>query len=666
MRRKELAAGMLAITIVTGSVAVPGITVYAAQESDDKKEEVVYIMTTADGDIDNVNVVNIFGKGNITDYGNYSSVKMLNTTDDINKSGDKITFNTDKDKVYYQGTLENAQIPWNILITYTLDGKRILPSELAGKSGALSINIKIEKNDKCTTDFYDSYTLQAAFTLDTDKCKNIKADGATLANVGADKQISYTILPGKGLDATVSADVTDFEMDAVTINGIKLNLNVDVDDAELMSKVTQIINASKEINDASAKLSDGTSQLADGGSSLSDGVKSMNSGVNSLNEGINSMSNGVTSMQNALNALNSQSETLTNGSEKMYESLKTIQTQLSKVSVSTEQLKQLTDNSAAIRQSISDIYDGAVNLQKSLSYDSYKAAMKKGGLDIDGLQTENTQAINSLTEQINKMTALAEQLKSIPGYENNETYKAQVAQLEEQINNLNNVIKLLNGNNAAINGTSQYFNSASEGAYNLITGIGKLKSSYETFDAAINNLSTTLSGMVLNMSALKSGIDQLVESYKSLDTGINDYTDGVASVVAAYSQLVTGTNTLTAGSSQLVKGADVLRQGTDNLYQGILSVNSGAEALNSGTNEFYQQTNGMDEKIENGIDDTLKTLSGGDSKTVSFVSDKNENVSSVQFVIKTSAIKKPEEVNTTQKQETKTNFWEKLLKLFGL
>lgn len=42
----------------------------------------------------------------------------------------------------------------------------------------------------------------------------IQADGATIANVGADKQISYTILPGKGLDAEITADVTDFEMEA--------------------------------------------------------------------------------------------------------------------------------------------------------------------------------------------------------------------------------------------------------------------------------------------------------------------------------------------------------------------------------------------------------------------------------------------------------------------
>lgn len=229
-KNKKLIAGMMALSMVTANV---GMTAAAATTSAGK-EEVVYVMTDAQGKVDSVNVVNIFGKGDVTDYGDYSAVKMLTSTDAISQEGDKITFTTEQDKVYYQGTLENAQIPWNIQITYFLDGKEISPEKLAGKSGALKIHTQITQNKKCTTDFYDNYALQASFTLSTKQCENITAEDATLANVGEDKQISYTVLPGKGLEADITADVTDFEMDAVSINGIKLNLNVEVDDAELM------------------------------------------------------------------------------------------------------------------------------------------------------------------------------------------------------------------------------------------------------------------------------------------------------------------------------------------------------------------------------------------------------------------------------------------------
>ena len=44
-----------------------------------EKVEVVYIISDGSGAVQNVNVVNIFGGGSVTDYGNYSAVKMHST-----------------------------------------------------------------------------------------------------------------------------------------------------------------------------------------------------------------------------------------------------------------------------------------------------------------------------------------------------------------------------------------------------------------------------------------------------------------------------------------------------------------------------------------------------------------------------------------------------------
>lgn len=89
------------------SIALP--TIAAAPST--KREEVVYIMTDAEGKVQNLNVVNIFGSGSVTDYGDYTGVKMLTTNDPITQNGDEITFTTDAERVYYQGTLENREIP---------------------------------------------------------------------------------------------------------------------------------------------------------------------------------------------------------------------------------------------------------------------------------------------------------------------------------------------------------------------------------------------------------------------------------------------------------------------------------------------------------------------------------------------------------------------------
>ena len=661
MNKNRLMAGMITITILTESIG--SVTVYAAEEGSGK-EEVVYVMTNADGSTKNVNVVNIFGKGSVTDYGNYGVIKMLNTLDAIKQDGDKVTFSSDVDKVYYQGTLENTQLPWNITFTYELDGKEITPENLAGKSGKLKIKIKIEKNESCTSDFYDSYALQAALTLDTTKCKNIEAENATMANVGADKQLSYTVLPGKGLDAEITADVTDFEMDAVSINAVKMNLNLEIDDTDLMDKVREIMDAAKDLNEGADKFSDGTNKLSDGGNTLYTGVQSLQSGAASLDDGVAALNDGIVQMNTALNTLNERSATLNNGSTQMLQALRTIQSELSGVSVTTEQLKQLTDSSTAIKQGISDLYQGAVSLQNTLSYGNYTAAMNQRGLDIGGLQAGNTQALANLSAQVEQLQNAMAQIQSIPGYECNAELAGQAAQLQAQIESLGNIITLLTGNNAAIAGTKQYIDGVSQGMAELVTGIAALQQNYEAFHQAVFELADTLSNLAVNINSLKAGIDKLVVNYEKLDSGMSEYTNGMAQIVAAYSQIVTGSANLADGSKELLTGSKNLTDGTLSLCDGITELKSGVTELNDGTQEFYDKTADMDIQVQDGIDEMLDSISGGDSEVVSFVSDKNENVDSVQFVIKTSAIKKAEVTQETKTKTEKLSFWQKLINLF--
>ncbi len=68
---------------------------------------------------------------------------------------------------------------------------------------------------------------------------------------------------------------------------------------------------------------------------------------------------------------------------------------------------------------------------------------------------------------------------------------------------------------------------------------------------------------------------------------------------------------------------------------------------------------------EGKIDDMLNTISRSDAEIRSFVSEKNTNVESLQFVIKTGAIEKPEVVQTVEDEPQQMSLWEKFLKLFG-
>ena len=646
----------LASLLVLNS-AIPAFAADTSGVAPSEKEEVIYITLDASGTLKNTYVVNSFSGGSITDYGNYASVKMLNTSDPIEQNGDTITFSTSASKAYYQGELTDAEIPWNISLRYYLDGVEYSAAEIAGKSGELEIRFQITENTACSDTFFDDYALQASFTLDTERCNNISAPDATIANVGSDKQLTYTVLPGEGIDTTITADVADFEMSAVSINGIHLNLNVEIDDTELKDKVNELIDAVEQLDDGAVELSDGSAEMLDGSSELKDGASSLQSGITSLDEGVVTLENGLATVQSGLDTLNSQSGTLTAGSSEFKAALVTIQTAVNSISVTNEDLTALTEASGQIKQAISDLYDGAAALQANLGYGQYKALMAQNGLDIDALLAGNASAV----ETIQSYEAILEQLSTVPGMEDLvNQYKSQLLGTSEQIKSL------LNANSAAIGGMESYLNGISAELPALTEGLAALNTQYEIFDSSISQLVNTLGNMTGNLSALAEGINQLVVSYEELDSGINDYTGGVAQIVAGYSQVMGGVSSLAEGSKELVSGSGELYDGTVELYDGVVSLCDGAQEMADGTGEFRTETADMNDQIDEEIDSLLESIGGSMDDPVSFVSEKNTNVESVQFVIQTEAIEVEETDDVVVTQEEELSFWQKLLQLFGL
>ncbi len=123
-----------------------------------QKEEVIYVNLNGDGSVSHMYAVNIFDMqkgGRITDYGSYVSVRNMVTTDQINVNGDEITIDTNPGKLYYEGDLGSVSIPWDVDITYYLDGVPYSADEIAGKSGNLEMHIVITKDPSDTKDFYE-------------------------------------------------------------------------------------------------------------------------------------------------------------------------------------------------------------------------------------------------------------------------------------------------------------------------------------------------------------------------------------------------------------------------------------------------------------------------------------------------------------------------------
>lgn len=679
--RKIIGAGIaltLVLAVTAGQLAVPAAAddnvdeeslAVTEAESDaaenTAKEEVIYVNLGADGSVSEVVVVNSFDdlNGEVLDYGEYDEIRNMTTTDEIVSADGCITIETDSETLYYEGVLNDAEIPWDIDISYFMDGTEYDADEIAGMSGELEIDISISENDECEGSFFDDYALQMSVTLDTDIAKNICADGATIASVGADRQLTYTILAGSGCDYVITADVTDFEMDAIAINAIKLNLDIEVDDEELMEMVSELSDAVSELNDGAGELSDGanelvaavetlfdgTGELLDGADELNDGAAEAADGASQLSSGLGTLSDGVEAMQDALTELDANSDDLTDGSAQVLSALKQIESALSGVSASSSEISKLTSASGDILAGINELSDGIDELGGSVSFDAYKALMSGYGLDVDALAESNE--------------AMIEYLSAI---NTDGTYTE--------------LISLLSGNVAAISGMESYLDAVEDAIAELADGASELESGYAEFDATINELAGTVSTLLYQMSTLKSAVETLVSEYETLDDGIESYTEGVAAILAAYGELSDGVSTVVSGSASLSSGTEALSSGTSVLLSGIRELyegtgelsdgadelSDGAETLSDGTGEFYEETSGLDVTVSDKIDELLEAITGGDGDASSFVSDQNTEVDAVQFVIQTPAIEIAEAEEDAADEEESLNFWQKLLALFGI
>ena len=285
----------IALSAVLGAGSV--LPVLAA-DTDLLKDENVYVTLKEDGTVSDVYVVNEFtstSDSEVTDYGKYSSVKNLTTDSEITQNGDLVSVDVTKGKFYYQGNMETKDIPWNISISYKLNGVPMAASDLAGKSGHLEIEIKTSENKNCNSTFFENYLLQATVVLNTELCSNIEAD------------------------------VEDFEMDGITFKGVPMGFDIDkdsIDTSSMKDKTKELTDATKDLDDGAKELKDGTADALEGSKKLTDGTSTLSDGTTTLLDGSGTLSSGSQSLLSGASSLQSGIEEYTAGTANLITGMK--------------------------------------------------------------------------------------------------------------------------------------------------------------------------------------------------------------------------------------------------------------------------------------------------------------------------------------------------------
>jgi len=276
------------------------------------KEESIYSVLNEDGSLEQLYVVNAL-HGESIDYGAYQTIENLTSLDQITVSEGEIGLPAYDGTFYYQGTMTDTRLPWDFQIIYKINGNEVSGTELAGATGALSIEITTRQGDPEKQSFYDSYALQVSLALPDSLCSNIIADGATVVEAGGKKQIAFTILPGSDSDLKVTATVKDFEMDSITINAVNMVFNMDIDTSAFTGQLTELSSAVAALDDGALGLLEGIRQVSEGLVAYTDGMEAYKNGMKKYaDEGL-MLSSGLSDTAAGLNQLSLQSEALKSG-----------------------------------------------------------------------------------------------------------------------------------------------------------------------------------------------------------------------------------------------------------------------------------------------------------------------------------------------------------------
>ncbi len=696
----KILSAVMSLTIVCGSVATVSYSagaksiVSTASESakdvsksnsvssftaDNKKlskNETVYVIADANGTPSKVIVSdwikNTVGANKIKDMSKLHNIKNIKGDESYTIDEDNMyEWQADGNDIYYQGT-SNEQLPVGLKITYILDGKKISPDELAGKSGKLTIhfdydnrqfqNVKIDgKEEK----IYVPFVMLTGMMLDNENYRNVEVSNGKIINDGTRTYVMGFALPGMqeslGIDkkdykipssVEITADVKDFSL-STTLTLAVNDMFSDIDFSNVDSKIDKLTKSVNQLEDACNQLIDGSSQVYDGLSTLLDksgeliegieqiynGADKINSGAADLNKGAGTLAggaktldNGVAELAGGASELDSGAGSLLGGANQLDNGVAELQGYIAALSSG---LNEISANSSAIVQGAETVFNTLLSTADAqiaaagitadkLTIDNYSSVL---AALVESLSDSNVQTL-AYNTALETVTATVESQRDVISSAVEAAVRAQVTE----------AILAAAGYSMT---AEQYETAVSAGSIPddvqlQVTQAVSAQMSSDEIKAAItdktdeqiqtiietNMKSTEVQEQIASAvnkaqagrESLKA-LKQQLDSYNEFYVGIKTYTAGVDQANNGAQQILAGTGTLKNGTGSLVSGAGQLKNGTNSLVSGAGDLKNGSKTLAGGANELSDGTN----TLKNGTQtlfDGISTLKDGSSALI--------------------------------------------------
>lgn len=667
------------------------------------KDESVYVKADASGKVNETTVTEWLKNPNngktedVTELQNVENVKGDETY--TTGSEGSVSWKSEGKDIYYQGTTDK-ELPVDVEITYTLDGKEVAAKDLKGKDGKLEMKVQYTNKSKETVDvsgesveMYTPFAMVTAMMLPSDEYTNVTIDHGKIVSDG-DKNIVVGLgfpgleenlnLESKDIDIdipdsfTITADVKNASVGptmTVASSDVLEQFGLDEIDSfdDLSDSVGELENAAEQLTDGSAKAADGSSALAEGSNTLATGAGTLADGTSALATGVKTLADGV-------NTLNSKSGDLTKGVSDL----------ASGVNDYTGGVSDLTDGSSKVSAGAESLKNGLATAQTGIEGLAAGVGTLRGGFEGDGTQNNpgannlangTVQAIGSTSTAIDNLASLITQMAGNQGtVEAKATVTGKDEAVEAAVNQLVSAGIVTEENKkscaAAIRTAVDDHISAeakvtSEKASSDPTeAITAAKTAVGTASAYAAGLQTNVGALYEGTKTVQSGVGDLKKGNSQLAAGAKDLADGTSALasgastlndksgllVAGTSKLKEGGNQLATGVGQLAAGASAAVTGAGEVAKGAGALKTGADTLADGAGTLADGNktlaDGMEEFKTSGID-KIADVFGGDVENVtsridammtlgrnykSFAGIKEDMAGSTKFIIETEGV----------------------------
>lgn len=629
------------------------------------KQESVYVNAGADGSVNQITVADWLKNsgevtGTIKDLSKLTDITNVKGEETFDQSGNSVRWNTAGKDIYYQGK-STQELPVDVTITYSFNGKKMAAKDMLGKSGKVKIHVAYTNKSKQTkkvngkdVTIYTPFVMVTGMILSSEHFSNVQIDNGRVINDGSNNIVVGLGMPGLAeslnlsdelaekihSEFTVEADVTDFSIGNTFTYGspsILEELNMeDVDDLDdLEDKLDELTDAASKLVDGSKTLSKNMKQFADKMDELKgkmkeyqkDGVKKLTGGVNKLAKngpilvkGVNAYKKGADQLANGAISYVTNTAKITQGCSSLYEQIKGLPAQMNTFDTglntytgsvdklgAKENVDKLKGGAKAVSDGISELNKSIRLLEQSITAsENMVAQLEQSGVD--------AAVIAGLKQQIGAQKQIVAGLKEATG--NDGTLKKGAASLET-------------GVSTVMDSLSQLSLKSPE----LTKATGTLKKNMPALVSAMKKLKDGGATLSANDKKLISGAKALIKAGKTMKKSMKKVNSGM--------------KTLQKGSKKLNKATKQLVNGVNKLENASGKLSDGAGELASGMGEFNEK--GV-EKLSNTYEEDIKSLldrldavteAGKDYRSFSGIGKGMDG--EVKFIIETEAVEKEDE-----------------------